>query len=119
MKDKNDRNLYVEFLLEEIKGKAKKAGIRPDWRGNYFSSKLLADLRELIELSGFEKAFIYIEGKMDRSKKRWEQVGMEIIENAMQNLKENHKFDMETKGYIIGKLNQLLNYKKEEKHERN
>ncbi|MBL7086594.1 MAG: hypothetical protein ISS28_05805 [Candidatus Cloacimonetes bacterium] len=117
MKDKNDRNLSIESLLEEIKGKVKKAGIRPDWRGNYFSGKLLADLRELIELSGFEKAFIYLEGKMDRSKNRWEQAGMKIIENAMQNLKGNHKFDMETKGYIIGKLNQLLNYKKEDKNE--
>lgn len=109
----------IECLLKEIRENILKEKLKPDWKGNYFSGRMLNDLRELIELSGLEKAFIYIEGKMDRSKKRWEQVGMEIIENAMQNLKENHKFDMETKGYIIGKLNQLLNYKKEEKHERN
>jgi len=101
-------------LLEKVKKKISKERLKPDWRGNYFSSKILNDLREIIELGGFEKAIIYLRGKKDKKTlNAYERKKVDILLEIIEEVRFTPEFDIETKCYIIGKLNQLLNYKKE------
>ena len=104
----------IKRLLEEVNGNISKGYLKPDWKGNYFSGKMLNDLREIIELGGFEKAFIYLQGKKDkRTLNKYERAKIDILLKLLEKLRSTTEFDIETKCYIIGKLNQLLNYKKE------
>ncbi len=109
-----NKNSKIEALLEEIRETVSKAKLKPDWKGNYFSGKMLNDLRELIELGGFEKAFIYLRGKKDKKTlNMYERKKLDILLKSIEKLEFVTEFDMETKCYIVGKLNQLLNYKEE------
>jgi len=111
MLNKDDQ---IESLLNEVKERISKEGLKPDWRDNYFSGKMLNDLREIIELGGFEKAFIYLRGKKDRrTLNKDERKKIDILLEFTKKIRSTTEFDIETKCYIIGKLNQLLNYKKE------
>ena len=108
-----NKDEQIESLLKEIRENISKESLKHDWKGNYFSSKMLNDLREIIELGGFEKAFIYLRGKKDRKTlNKYERVKIDILLNLIEKLSSKTEFDMETKCYIVGKLNQLLNYKK-------
>jgi hypothetical protein len=110
MLNKDDQ---IESLLNEVRENISKQGLKPDWRGNYFSSKMLNDLREIAELGGFEKATIYLRGKKDkRTLNRHERIRIDILLGFIEKIRSITEFDMETRCYIIGKLNQLLNYKK-------
>jgi len=109
MLNKDDQ---IESLLNEIREKISKEGLEPDWKRNYFSGKMLNDLREIIELGGFEKAIIYLRGKEDRrTLNKYERIKIDILLEFIKKLKSITEFDMETKCYIVGKLNQLLNCK--------
>jgi len=109
-----NKNEQIERLLKDLREKISKEGLKPDWGGNYFSSRMLNDLREIIELKGFEEAFIYLRGKKDRKTlNKYERAKIDILLEFIKELQSIAEFDVETKCYIIGKLNQLLNYKKE------
>ena len=56
----------LECLLEKVRKDILQGRLKPDWKGNYFSGRVLNDLREIIELGGFEKAFIFLKGKKDK-----------------------------------------------------
>lgn len=110
----SNKDKQIESLLKKVRESIEKERLRPDWGGNYFSSGMLNDLREIIELKGFEDGFIYLRGKKDRKTlNKYERAKIDILLEFMEKIRYISEFDKVTKCYIIGKLNQLLNYKKE------
>jgi len=108
----------LKVLLKETEREIKMSKIKSDWRGNYFSSSLLNTLRELIVLKGFGEAFIYLIGEKKRGWNKFEQKKIEILIQLIRKLEKVKDLNLETKGYIVGKLNQLLNFIEEEKNEK-
>jgi hypothetical protein len=103
----------IGSILENINKQIDKHKLKTDWKGNYFSSNQLDDLRRVFEKSGFETARLFIYGKMKPKGNPWELKKNEIILDLLEQLNATKSLDVSTKSYIIGKLNQILTiYKK-------
>lgn len=106
----------IKPILKEAVSKLKEHRLKTDWKGDYFSSKQLADLRAVYEKNGYETAKIFIQGKISSKGNKWENQKNEIILCILERLHAADSLDMGTKSYIIGKLNAILqNFEKEEK----
>ena len=103
----------IEYILQKVISQIDEYKLTPDWRGEYFSSNQLEDLRKVFEKNGFETARIFISGKMKTKGNQWELKKNEIILHLLEQLNSAKSLDISTKSYIIGKLNSILTvYKK-------
>jgi hypothetical protein len=98
----------IESILSELDGEVNRNNLRADWKGDFFSSNQLDDLRRVFEKSGYEIARIFISGKMTPKGNQFELKKNEIILLLLDRLHAAKSLDMSTKSYIIGKLNSIL-----------
>ena len=98
----------IESILSEVDEEVKRNNLRADWKGDFFSSNQLDDLRRVFEKSGFETARIFISGKMTPKGNQFELKKNEIILHLLERLHVAKSLDVSTKSYIIGKLNSIL-----------
>ncbi len=98
----------IESILCEIDGEVTRYNLRPDWKGDFFSSNQLDYLRRVFEKSGYETARIFIAGKMTPKGNQFELKKNEIILRLLDRLHVSKSLDVSTKSYIIGKLNSIL-----------
>jgi hypothetical protein len=98
----------IREIVEHIRSQIDSYGIITDWKGDYFSSNQLDDLRKVLEMNGFETAKIFIRGKMKRRGNQMELKKNKIIYDLLEQLSGADSLDMSTKSYIVGKLNSIL-----------
>jgi len=98
----------IESIVKKVSSEVKKNEIRPDWRGDYFSSNQLDDLRRVFEKKGFQAAKIFLSGKMKPKDNPRELIKNKIILELLEQLNAAKNLDTSTKSYIIGKLNSIL-----------
>lgn len=104
----------IREILEYTAAMTSKAGLTADWRGDYFSSNQLDDIRKVLEKNGFEAARIYLSGKIKLKGNPMELKKNDIILALLKKLAGAANLDMQTKSYIVGKLNPILAvYRKE------
>jgi hypothetical protein len=104
----------IKSIMENVISQVEKTKITPDWKGDYFSSNQLADLRRVFEKNGFETARVFLSGKMKPKGNQWELRKNEVILDLLEQLNSASSLDASTKAYIIGNLNSILTcYKKE------
>lgn len=103
----------IESILNNVILSIEKNKLSTDWKGGFFSSNQLNDIRRVFEKNGFESAKVYVSGKMNPKGNRWELIKNQIILNLLEELNSTKSLDVSTKSYIIGKLNSILEvYKK-------
>jgi len=98
----------IREIIEFIASLTSKTGLTADWRGDYFSSNQLDDLRKVLEKNGIEAAKIFLSGKMKPKGNPMELKKNSIILALLEKLALAASLDMQTKSYIIGKLNPIL-----------
>lgn len=98
----------IELILKNITSEIEKNKMGPDWRGDYFSSNQLDDLRRVFEKNGFEAAKVFVSGKMKPRGNPQELKKNEIILQLLEQLHSAKSLDVSTKSYIIGKLNSII-----------
>ncbi len=104
----------IRSIMGSVNSQVARSKITPDWKGDYFSSNQLADLRKVFEKNGFETARVFLSGKMKPKGNQWELRKNEIILDLLEQLHLSSSLDASTKAYIIGNLNSILTcYKKE------
>ncbi len=107
-------NETIREIIDFITDLTKKEGITADWRGDYFSNNQLDEIRKVLEKNGFEVAKIFLAGKINPKGNQMELKKNNIILELLDKLAEAANLDMQTKSYIVGKLNPILAvYKKE------
>ena len=104
----------IREIIEYAVSLTKKAGLKMDWRGDYFSSNQLDDIRKVLEKNGFEAAKIFLSGKMKPKGNQMELKKNSIILALLEKLALASSLDMQTKSYIIGKLNPILAVQRKE-----
>ena len=98
----------IREIIEFIASLTSKADLKADWRGDYFSSNQLDDLRKVLEKNGIEAAKIFLSGKMKPRGNPMELKKNNIILALLEKLAVAASLDMQTKSYIVGKLNPIL-----------
>ncbi len=98
----------IKSVLENISLQINKCKLRTDWKGDYFSSNQLDDIRRVFEKNGFEAAKVFVSGKMKPKGNPWELKKNELILGLLEQLNANKSVDVSTTSYIIGKFNQIL-----------
>lgn len=104
----------IREIIVFISSLTKKAGLTADWRGDYFSSNQLDDIRKVLEKNGFEAAKIFLSGKMKPRGNPMELKKNSIILALLEKLAEAANLDMQMKSYIVGKLNPILTVHRKE-----
>jgi hypothetical protein len=98
----------IREIVRFIDARVNAEMLTPDWRGDYFSSNQLDDLRKVLEKNGFETAKIFVAGKIKSKGNQIELKKNMIIIALLEKLADAATLDMQTKSYIIGKLNPIL-----------
>jgi len=98
----------IESILNNVISAINTNKLTTDWKGDFFSSNQLNDIRRVFEKNGFESAKVYISGKMNPKGNRWELIKNQIILDLLEELNSAKSLDVSTKSYIIGKLNSIL-----------
>ena len=98
----------IREIIQFINARITTEKLTADWRGDYFSSNQLDDLRKVLERSGFETARIFVSGKIKLKRNQMELKKNKIILALLEKLADARSLDMQTKSYIIGKLNPIL-----------
>lgn len=98
----------IKSVLENMNQQINKYKLRTDWKGDYFSSNQLDDIRRVFEKNGFEAATVFVSGKMKPKGNPWELKKNEIILGLLEELNAAKSLDVSTTSYIIGKFNQIL-----------
>lgn len=98
----------IKSVLENLSRQIDECKLRADWKGDYFSSNQLDDIRRVFEKNGFEAAKVFVSGKMKPKGNPQELKKNEIIIGLLKQLNTTKGLDVSTKSYIIGKFNQIL-----------
>ena len=107
-------DLAIREIIEFVSRKVDDAGLTADWRGDYFSNNQLDDLRKVLEKNGFETAKVFLSGKIKPKGNQMEYKKSGIILALLERLAATTSLDMQTKSYIVGKLNPILTVHRKE-----
>lgn len=97
----------IKRLTEEIKERVKINKVKKNWRGEWFSSSQLNQLRWVYERYGYEAARVFQCGKSSPRDNRYKIQEDKALLEILDKIKES-KIEIEIGSYILGNLNQLL-----------
>lgn len=102
-----ERDNLINSAIKGIVGIVKKKRMETDRRGQWFANSQLDNLRQLLEIKGYQTARVFQIGKIEKRDNRWEIARNEALLEILDLLGDSN-LEVTICSYILGKLNSIV-----------